>query len=248
MDLAPVGLVEPGDEPQQGRLAGAVGADEADLIAGGDGRIHVIEDDEVADLANDALQPYDRHQAGPPDAAARPAAGAVAPPRAAARRAAAALRVAACAARALLRRRSGRAPPRRTARSSAGRAGPRRRRLPPPSPTRRSQKPARRLALLRRQPLAPRAEVRRSPADDDPADRPAAALAGLAGALVDGQMLLHRAVAFRSRVVVDRAAPPLDRLGQDVAERLVQPADVVGAKRVGVPERVEPRPPERSSA
>ena len=91
MDLAQIGLVEAGHEPQQGRLPRAIGADEADSVASGDGRVDVVEDHEIADLANDPSQPHDRHQAAPP----APRAGAVAPPRAAARRVAAAFRLAA---------------------------------------------------------------------------------------------------------------------------------------------------------
>ncbi len=40
--------------------------------------------------------------------------------------------------------------------------------------------------------------------------------AGLAGPLVDVEALLHLAVAVGRRVVVDGAAPPLDRLAQDL--------------------------------
>ena len=65
------------------------------------------------------------------------------------------------------------------------------------------------------EPLAPRAEMGRPRPDDDPLDRPAAARTRLAGALVDLQVLLHRAVAIGRGVVVDRAAAPLDGLAQD---------------------------------
>ena len=61
-------------------------------------------------------------------------------------------------------------------------------------------------------------------ADDDPPDRPPAARARLAGALVDVQPLLHLAVALGRRVVVDRRAAALDRLGEDPAELAVQAA------------------------
>jgi hypothetical protein len=80
--------------------------------------------------------------------------------------------------------------------------------------------------------------MRRSSAHDDPPDRPPASIAGLAAALVDLQMLLHRAVAFGRGVVVDGAAAPFDRLCQDVAQSLVQPARVVGPESAGVPQRM----------
>src|SRR5438128_471489 len=69
------------------------------------------------------------------------------------------------------------------------------------------------------QSLAPRAEVGRSTTDDDAPDGPTAAGARFARALVDLQPLLHRTVAIGRRVVVDRAAPALDRLGQDLTNR-----------------------------
>ena len=87
--------------------------------------------------------------------------------------------------------------------------------------------------------------MRRSPAHDDPADRPAAPFAGLAGALVHLQVLLHRAVAFGRRVVVDRAAAPLHRFGQDVAQSLVEPADVGRPERLRLAERMKTGPPQR---
>ena len=95
------------------------------------------------------------------------------------------------------------------------------------------------------QPLAPRAEVGRPRPDDDPLDRPAAARTRLAGPLVDLQVLLHRAVAIGRRVVVDRAAAPLDGLAEDPPERLVQVPLVGGAERAGGPQRVQPGRPER---
>jgi len=89
--------------------------------------------------------------------------------------------------------------------------------------------------------------VRRSSAHDDPPDRPPASIARLAAALIDLQMLLHRAVAFGRGVVVDGAAASFDRLCEDVAQRLVEAARVGGPESVGVAERVELRPPERKS-
>ena len=107
-----------------------------------------------------------------------------------------------------------------------------------------------RLPRLRRRPparqaLAPRTEMRRSAADDDPANRPGAPIARLAGPLVDLEVLLHRAVAVGRGVIVDGAAAPLDRLGQDVAQRPVKPPGVVRPEALRVAERMEPRPPER---
>jgi hypothetical protein len=64
-DLARVGLVDPGGDPQQRRLPGAVRADQADPVAQGDRRIDPVEDHERADLAMDALESQDRHQAAP---------------------------------------------------------------------------------------------------------------------------------------------------------------------------------------
>ena len=87
--------------------------------------------------------------------------------------------------------------------------------------------------------------MRRPPAHDDPSYRPRAAFARLARALIDPQMLLHRAVALGRGVVVDRAAAPFDRLRQNVAQGPMQPANVVGAKSVRIAQRVQPRPPQR---
>src|SRR5262249_30822380 len=77
-------------------------------------------------------------------------------------------------------------------------------------------------AIGRWQSLAPRAEVRRSTTDDDPAHRAPAAEARLAGALVDLELLLHRPVALGGRVVVDRRPAPLDRLREDATDLAVQ--------------------------
>src|SRR5579862_2220781 len=97
----------------------------------------------------------------------------------------------------------------------------------------------------RRQALAPRAEMGGPGADDDPPDRPATPWAALTGALVDLEPLLHLAVAVGCRVVVDRAASPFDRLGQDGADREVQAALVGRMERRGGTERMEARQPER---
>ena len=61
------------------------------------------------------------------------------------------------------------------------------------------------------------AEMSCAAADHDPLNRAAAAQARFAGALVDRQMLLHRPVTLRRRVVVDRTSAPLHGLSEDVA-------------------------------
>ena len=101
------------------------------------------------------------------------------------------------------------------------------------------------LAVRGAEPLAPRAEMRRPRPDDDPLDRPSAARTRLAGPLVDLQVLLHRAVAVGRGVVVDRAAAPLDRLGQDPPDRVVEVPLVGRPQRPGGPQRMEPRGPQR---
>ena len=184
-------------------------------------------------------QAQDAHRAGRSRPSARRPTDA--PRRRAARSAAArfvrSVRARAAAARGLVAA-SARASPPRPARSSGRR----------PAAGRRSS--SRRIAAAPfrsagSEPLAPRAEMGRPRADDDPLDRPAAARARLAGPLVDLQALLHRAVAVGRGVVVDRAAAPLDRLGQDRPDRLVQAALVGGPERPGRPQRVEPRRPQR---
>ena len=164
----------------------------------------VVEDDERPDLAADAargagstpLSPRPR-RAPPPGGSRRPAG-------------------------------SARSAPSGAPSASASRAGPT---LPSPpgSSVQRRPAPLRRRHRARgsrraparsrgRQALAPRAEVGRPPADDDPPDRPAAAQARLAGPLVDREVLLHLAVAVGRRVVVDRRAAPDHRLGEDPPE------------------------------
>src|SRR5450759_2261133 len=84
MDDAQVWFVQTEGKPQQSRLSGAVGPHQSDPIAVGDRSIDMIEDGEVADLAVDALQAEDRHQAISPERAAEvPAGAASAPERAA---------------------------------------------------------------------------------------------------------------------------------------------------------------------
>ena len=85
----------------------------------------------------------------------------------------------------------------------------------------------------------------RTRADDDPLDRPPAARARFAGALVDLQAFLHRAIAVGRRVVVDRAPATLDGLGQDGPDRVVQPSFVGRPERPGGPQRMEPGGPQR---
>ena len=58
---AAVRLVLPGGDPEQRRLAGAVGPDEADALPGSDRGRDPVEDHERADLAHDALEPDKRH-------------------------------------------------------------------------------------------------------------------------------------------------------------------------------------------
>ena len=110
---------------------------------------------------------------------------------------------------------------------------------------RRCEDPPRAGPIGGRQPLAPRAEMRRPPADDDPPDGPAAAQAGLVGPLVDREVLLHLAVAVGRRVVVDRRAAPDHRLGEDPPEVRPETPLVGRPQRRRGPQRVEPRRPER---
>ena len=50
MDLAAVGLIAAGGQPEEGRLAGAVGSDQADPVTQRDRGVDRVEDDEGADL------------------------------------------------------------------------------------------------------------------------------------------------------------------------------------------------------
>ncbi len=92
----------------------------------------------------------------------------------------------------------------------------------------------------RRRCLAARAEVRRAAGDDDPANRLAAARAGLALARVDQELVLHRAALTAGvAVVVDRRAAMrkagLERIDDPVAQLL----GVLEAHRAGGRERVQ---------
>ena len=173
-DLAGIGLIAPGGQAQERRLAGAVDPDQADPIALGDGPADVIEDDEGADLAADGRQSQDGHRSGAGSQQAR----------------------------------------------------------------------RRRVAFRARQPLTPGAEVRATGTEHDAPDRAPAAMAGLPGPLIDVEVLLHLAVALGCRVVVDRAAPSIDGLLEDAAERKVEPALVATAQGRGMSQRVETRAPE----
>ena len=235
VDLAAIRLVAPGGQPQQGGLAGAVRSDQPDPVAERDRRVDRVEDDERPDLAGDAGEPEDAHGSGPPrpPASSRPAR--------LARRVAAARFVRSVRARRAARSASR---PRQPERALPGQLGP----AAPGAAMSTGHRPQDRrggLAIGGRQALAPRAEVRRARPDDDPLDGAPAARTRLAGSLVDLQVLLHRAVAVGRRVVVDRAAAPLDRLGQDRADRLEQAALVGRAERADGPQRMEPGRPQR---
>ena len=64
-DLAAIRFVASGREPEQRRLAGAVGTDQADPIAGRQGDVDLVEDDERPHLSGDFAEPQERHQAVP---------------------------------------------------------------------------------------------------------------------------------------------------------------------------------------
>ena len=65
VDLAAVGLVAPGRQPEQRRLARAVRPDQPDPVAERDRRVDRVEDDERPDLAGHPGQPQDAHRTGP---------------------------------------------------------------------------------------------------------------------------------------------------------------------------------------
>ena len=114
LDLAPVGLVDAGGEPEEGRLAGAVRPHDADSLAHRDRGVDGVEDDERPDLAGHVRQAEERHRQAPSPVPGPPAL----PARAVARRVAAARR-----ARSALDRTPARAPARIVAapgRSPAG--------------------------------------------------------------------------------------------------------------------------------
>ena len=190
-DRPAIGLVAAGHDPQERRLAGAVGPDEADPLAGRDRGVTWSRMTKRADLPDDALQADEAHDG--PRACTPP----VAPPRAAFVRA---------GALAGLRRLVGRPAERPVAVELHPAAAPPARAARPGRGVIVAEQLRRGRALRGGQALAERAEVRRPDADHDPPDRPAAARARLPGALVDVQVLLHLAVAVGRRVVVDRAS------------------------------------------
>ncbi len=77
-DRPTVGLVAPGHDPEQCRLAGTIGTHEPHPLADGDGGIDLVEDDEGPDLPDDTLQADQAHPltSAPALAAARRAAAA----------------------------------------------------------------------------------------------------------------------------------------------------------------------------
>ena len=230
----PSGSSRPGGDPEQRRLAGAVRPDEPDPVVDRDRGGDLVEDDERARPrggrarggGSTSAQPADRGPGGR-------APGGRGPPRPLG--------------------------PRRSATRAAAPASPARPDAPLPArqlrpapargrrPARTSSggSPARPARSAGGQALAPRAEVGRPAADDDPPDRPAAAAARLAGPLVDLEVLLHLAVAVGRRVVVDRRAAPDHRLGEDPPDLDPEPPLVGRAERPGRPERMEARRPER---
>ena len=87
--------------------------------------------------------------------------------------------------------------------------------------------------------------MRGTRAHHDAFDRPPASGARLPGPLIDLQVLLHRAVTVGRRVVVDGAAAPLDRLGQDGPHGLVEVTLVGRSEGPGRAQRVETCGPQR---
>ena len=80
----------------------------------------------------------------------------------------------------------------------------------------------------------------------DAPDRPAAAIARLIGAPIDRQPLRILArLAVRADVVAEARAPVGDPFAQDLAHGAVETPDIAGVERVGRPQRMEPRAPER---
>src|SRR6188768_4204299 len=75
-------------------------------------------------------------------------------------------------------------------------------------------------------------------------DGPAAPEAGLAGPLVDLEMILHLAVSFGGRVVVDGRAASLDPFREDRPQMRVQRAFIGRAQARRAPEWMELREPQ----
>src|SRR5687768_1976059 len=63
-DAALVGFVQAGDHVERGRLPGAVGADQADDLAGGDVEGHAVERDDAAEATGDVLDREERRHLG----------------------------------------------------------------------------------------------------------------------------------------------------------------------------------------
>jgi len=96
-----------------------------------------------------------------------------------------------------------------------------------------------------RRALAARAVVGAARADDRPADLPAAAVAGLARAVVDDELVLHAALAAGAIPIRAQRRPMKpDGLPQDPSDRLVQPCDLLGLQRTGASEGVDPCAPQ----
>ncbi len=235
----PVGLVDAGGDPQQRRLAGAVRPDQPDPLADRDRGVDRVEDHERADLAGDAREAEERHQAcspaPSPDGRRRPPAGR-SPRVAAARR----VRSARALRGGPLRPRPGVSPSAPSPASSV-------QRRPVAAGARVAAQDRRRAGPVGgRQALAPRAEVRRAAADHDPPDRPPAARAGLAGPLVDlaaapASSRRRRApCSRRSRSPAARRPRPGSR-----ADRAVEARSSRGRRRARRAQRVEARAPER---
>ena len=88
-------------------------------------------------------------------------------------------------------------------------------------------------------------DVRCAPANDEAANRCAAGEAGLPLSLVHGEPLLHRAIAIRPGVVVDRRAARLNRLAQHADDRGVESLHLIATQRRPSGKRMEVRSPER---
>src|SRR5581483_7166587 len=94
--------------------------------------------------------------------------------------------------------------------------------------------------------LAGRAVPRAAAGDTRLVDRRAAALAGLAGAAVHLELVLHRsALAVRQRVVAQRRAPARDSTLERCANRPMERLHLVELERSRRCQRMDARPPQR---
>src|SRR5919108_3331940 len=84
----------------------------------------------------------------------------------------------------------------------------------------------------------------RAGADHDAPDRPTTAGAGVAGALIDLEPLLHLAIAVGRRVVIDRAAATLDGFCEHEPNRPIEARLVRGLERRDRTQRVQPGQPQ----